>query len=103
MRLRTPFLPTKYTTMFTWNEDKAANNFTKHGITFEEAATVFNDPYFIDFYDPDYSEDEDRFIIIGMSNLQRLLIVSYTERLNSIRLISARETTRQERKTYEEY
>jgi len=89
--------------MFTWNEDKAANNFTKHGITFEEAATVFNDPYFIDFYDPDHSEDEDRFIIIGMSNLQRLLIVSYTERLNSIRLISARETTRQERKTYEEY
>jgi hypothetical protein len=89
--------------MFTWNEDKAANNFTEHGITFEEAATVFNDPYFIDFYDPDYSEDEDRFIIIGMSNLQRLLIVSYTERLNSIRLISARETTRQERKTYEEY
>ncbi|MGM0540667.1 MAG: BrnT family toxin [Thermodesulfobacteriota bacterium] len=89
--------------MFTWNEDKAANNFTKHGITLEEAATVFNDPYFIDFYDPDHSEDEDRFIIIGMSNLQRLLIVSYTERQSSIRLISARETTRQERKTYEEY
>lgn len=89
--------------MFKWNEDKADRNHKKHGITFEEAATVFNDPYFIDFYDPDHSEDEDRFIIIGMSNRQRLLIVSYTERLNSIRLISARETTRQERITYEEY
>ena len=89
--------------MFTWNEDKAAGNHKKHGIAFEEAATVFNDPYFIDFFDPDHSDDEDRFIIIGMSNRQRLLIVSYTERLNGIRVISARETTRQERTIYEEY
>ena len=89
--------------MFTWNEDKAARNYKKHGIAFKEAATVFNDPYFIDFFDPDSSDDEDRFIIIGMSNRQRLLIISYTERLNGIRLISARETTRQERKIYEEY
>lgn len=87
---------------FNWDEDKAASNLAKHGVSFDEATTVFGDPYFIEFYDPDHSDDEDRFIMVGMSSMQRLLIVSYTDRHGAIRLISARETTRQERKAYEE-
>jgi uncharacterized protein len=63
---------------------------------------VFDDPLYIDFYDPDHSEEEARYLIIGASNRRRLLIVSYTERDDSIRLISAREVTRSEREAYEE-
>ncbi len=87
---------------FEWNEDKAAGNLSKHGVLFEEAKTVFDDPLYVDFYDPDHSEDEERYLIVGESNRGRLLIVSYTERGNSIRLISAREVTRTEREAYEE-
>nr|WP_199316682.1 BrnT family toxin [Chroococcidiopsis sp. [FACHB-1243]] len=63
-------------------------------LLFEEAKSVFDDPLYVDFYDPDRSEDEERYLIVGESNRGRLLIVSYTERKNSIRLISAREVTR---------
>ncbi|MGV2832042.1 BrnT family toxin [Myxosarcina sp. GI1(2024)] len=87
---------------FEWSENKAASNLSKHGVSFEEAKTVFDDPFYVDFYDPDHSEDEERYLIIGASNRGRLLIVSYTERGDSIRLISARELTRAERKAYEE-
>jgi uncharacterized protein len=87
---------------FEWDEGKAESNLIKHGISFDDAQTVFNDPLYVDFYDPDHSEDEDRYLIIGESNRGRLLIVSYTERGNVIRLISARETTKIERKMYEE-
>lgn len=87
---------------FEWDENKTAKNQSKHGVSFEEAKTVFNDPFYIDFYDPDYSDDEERYLIVGKSNQKRLLIVSYTERKDLIRLISARETTRTERETYEE-
>lgn len=87
---------------FEWNRDKAVNNLSKHGISFEEAKTVFNDPLFVDFYDPDHSEDEERYLIVGESNLGRLLIVSYTERKDLIRIISARKVTRNEQKAYEE-
>lgn len=87
---------------FEWNNEKAASNLAKHRVSFEEAKTVFDDPLYVDFYDPDHSEDEERYLIIGQSNLERLLIVSYTERRDSIRLISAREVTRTERETYEE-
>lgn len=62
----------------------------------------FDDPLYIDFYDPDHSEDEERYLIIGESNQGRLLIVSYTERDDLTRLISAREVTRAERESYEE-
>jgi hypothetical protein len=75
---------------------------SKHGVSFEEAETVFDDSLLIDFYDPDHSEDEARYLIVGVSNRKRLLIVSYTERGDSIRLISAREVTRSEREAYEE-
>lgn len=87
---------------FEWNSDKAASNLSKHSVSFEEAKTVFDDPLYVDFYDPDHSEDEERYLIVGESDQGRLLIVSYTERGNSIRLISAREVTRTEREAYEE-
>jgi uncharacterized protein len=70
--------------------------------SFGEAKTVFDDPLYIDFYDPDHSDDEERYIIIGESQQRRLLIVSYTERDHKTRLINAREVTPKERKDYEE-
>ncbi|MCM1983636.1 BrnT family toxin [Lyngbya confervoides] len=87
---------------FEWDGNKAERNLSKHGVSFEEAETVFDDPLYVDFYDPDHSEDEERYLIIGESNQGRLLIVSYTERGDSTRLISAREVTQAERKSYEE-
>jgi hypothetical protein len=87
---------------FEWDENKAAANLSKHGVSFDEAKTVFDDPLYVDFYDPDHSYDEHRYIIIGQSQQGRLLIVSYTEREDVIRLISAREVTRGEREAYEE-
>lgn len=74
---------------FEWDSGKAAANLSKHGVSFDEAETVFDDPLYIDFYDPDHSEG-------------RLLMVSYTERNDAIRIISCREVTRTERETYEE-
>ena len=85
-----------------WDENKAATNLLKHRVSFNEAKTVFDDPLYVDFYDPDHSDDEQRYIIVGQSQKGRLLIVSYTERANTIRLISAREVTQRERKTYEQ-
>ena len=87
---------------FEWDKNKAARNFSKHGVSFEEAKTVFDDPLYINLYDPDHSEDESRYLIIGASNRRRLLIASYTEKGNLIRIISAREVTRSEREAYEE-
>jgi len=85
-----------------WEEAKAAANRQKHGISFEEAATIFDDPLYVDFYDPDHSVDEHRYLIIGTSSAGQLLIVSYTERDDAVRLISARKVTLSERKAYEE-
>ena len=87
---------------FEWDENKAAVNLSKHGISFEEAKTVFDDPLYVDFYDPDHSDEEERYIIVGESQPGNLLIVSYTERADFIRLISARKVTRVEREVYEE-
>jgi uncharacterized protein len=87
---------------FDWDQDKAVSNLSKHGVSFEEAKTVFDDPLYVDFYDPAHSDEEDRYLIVGESSQRRLLIASYTERGNLIRLISAREVTRTERKVYEE-
>jgi hypothetical protein len=87
---------------FEWDENKAARNLSKHRVSFEEAKTVFDDPLYVDFYEPDHSDDEERYLIVGESNRGRLLIVSYTERGDLIRLISAREVTRAEREAYEE-
>ena len=81
---------------------KAESNVEKHGVSFDEAATVFSDPLYIGFYDPDHSIDEHRYLIMGQSTAGRLLIVSYTERDDVVRLISAREVTAAERRAYEE-
>lgn len=86
---------------FEWDEEKAEHNRSKHGVTFDEAETVFEDYFYVDFYDPKHSVEEHRFLIIGESNRGRLLIVSYTERDDKIRIISARELTPQERRIYE--
>ncbi|MDB9431791.1 BrnT family toxin [Microcystis aeruginosa] len=79
-----------------------SSNLSKHGVSFEEAKTIFDDPLYVNFYDPDHSEGEERYPIVGESDRGRLLIVSYTERGDAVRLISAREVTRTEREAYEE-
>jgi uncharacterized DUF497 family protein len=87
---------------FDWDSNKASANFRKHGITFNEAATVFGDPLSSTFYDPDHSQGESRFITIGLSDHNKILIVSHVDRRGIMRIISAREATRHERKFYEE-
>lgn len=87
---------------YEWDENKAATNLSKHGVSFEEAKTVFDDPLYVDFYDPDHSNEEHRFILLGQSAQGRLLFVSYMERNSTIRLISAREATPSERRAYEQ-
>jgi uncharacterized protein len=86
---------------FEWDEEKANSNLEKHGVDFEEAQTVFDDLFNIEFYDPAHSIAEHRFLAVGESNSERLLIVSYTERDGRIRIISARELTPKERRSYE--
>jgi uncharacterized DUF497 family protein len=87
---------------FEWDGDKKKSNERKHGVSFEEAATLFADPLALIFDDEWHSSIEVREIIIGHSANQRLLIVSFTERNGVVRLISAREATKKERKDYEE-
>ncbi|MBI0068863.1 MULTISPECIES: BrnT family toxin [unclassified Snodgrassella] len=86
---------------FEWSQEKAASNIKKHGVSFDEAVTVFWDENALIINDPDHSEDEDRFILLGMSENLRVLVVIHCERGNTIRLISARTATKQERKQYE--
>ena len=88
---------------FEWDADKAASNIAKHGVTFDEARTVFGDPLAVIFDDEEHSRDELREIIIGHSVLRRLLLVSFTERGDEVvRIISARKANKRERKDYEE-
>ncbi len=87
---------------FEWDPAKAAANLRTHGVSFEEAATVFQDPLAKIHSDPDHSESEDRAILIGHSTAGRMLLVAFTDRQGRIRLISARPTTRRERNEYEE-
>ena len=86
---------------FEWDPDKSEVNLKKHGISFHEASTVFNDPLAITFNDPDYSISEHRFLTFGHSRADQLLCVVHTERLGKTRIISARRATRQEREIYE--
>lgn len=86
---------------FEWNEAKAAGNYEKHGISFEAAATVFGDPLAATFDDPDHSQEEQRMITIGESRDGDILVVAHTAREARIRIISAREATRRERRFYE--
>jgi uncharacterized DUF497 family protein len=87
---------------FAWDENKNTRNQRKHGISFEEASTVFYDEEALDFYDPDHSEDEDRFVLLGMSLRARVLVVISCEREKDsvVRIISARRADRQEEKDY---
>ena len=87
---------------FEWDEDKAIANLKKHKVSFEEAKTVFADPFAITIDDPKHSADERRFVDAGASADGKILVVSYTERERKIRLISCRKATRAERKIYEE-
>jgi hypothetical protein len=86
---------------FEWDNEKATRNYKKHGVRFEEAATVFYDPLSATFDDPDHSVDERRFITIGYSAHGRLLVVSHTDRGKAIRIISARRATARERRRHE--
>jgi uncharacterized protein len=86
---------------FHWDPAKALSNIEKHGVSFEEAVTVFGDPLAVTIFDPDHSVGEFRLLTTGLSRSQRLLVVSHTERESEVRLITARLATRQERKSYE--
>jgi uncharacterized DUF497 family protein len=88
--------------IFEWDPEKARQNEQKHGVTFFEASEVFGDDHSSSVEDPDHSIDEARYLIFGMSARGRYLLVSYTERGDRIRLISARQMTSQERRAYEE-
>ncbi len=87
---------------FEWDDEKAERNLQKHGVTFEEASTVFGDPLARTIHDPLHSEEEDRYVNLGQSQRGRLLVVVFTDREERIRIISARVATRRERKKYEE-
>lgn len=87
---------------FEWNPDKATLNSEKHGVSFPEAATVFNDPLSVTFPDRQHSIGESRYVIIGISRYGQLLIVAHTDRGEKVRIISARKATRQEQRFYEE-
>jgi uncharacterized DUF497 family protein len=86
---------------FEWDPDKAAANLAKHGVSFEEASTVFGDPLATTISDPDHSVGEQRFLTTGLSTQQRVVIVWHTDREDVIRIIGAREATPHERRIYE--
>ena len=89
---------------FEWDDKKSASNQKKHGVSFEEAKTVFSDQFARLIADPDHSDDEDRFILLGTSISSRLLVVCHCVRVDdAIRLISARKADKQEREIYEGY
>ena len=88
--------------IFEWDGEKARENEEKHSVGFLEASEVFDDDHSSTVPDPDHSVDEDRFLIFGVSKQGRYLVVSYTERGDRIRLISARQMTSRERRAYEE-
>lgn len=87
---------------FQWDREKAQANRRKHGVSFTEAVTAFGDPLSMNMPDPDHSQVEQRFIVLGMSDRYRLLVVSYTDRPPRTRIISARMASRHERRQYEE-
>lgn len=88
--------------VYEWDPEKAERNLQKHGVAFDEAASVFLDPLALTYSDPDHSAEEEREITIGVSGKERLLFVSHCERADGLRIISARKATRQERRQYEE-
>lgn len=88
--------------IFAWDARKAAVNLKKHGVDFREATTVFHDPLSITFPDDKHSADEQRFLTIGISRYERILVIAHTEENDTIRIISVRRATQREQKFYEE-
>lgn len=88
--------------LFEWDTEKAITNWKIHGITFDEASTAFKDTLSLTIYDPLHSEKENRFILIGSSHKNRLLVIVHTERGDKVRIISARKAKKKERQYYEE-
>lgn len=88
--------------IFEWDDNKNQINIDKHGIDFQEASTAFGDPMALDFDDPDHSIGEYRLLLLGMTITQRYIVMSYTERDDKIRIISARDMTRHEKRIYME-
>jgi len=86
--------------IFEWDEDKARRNKAKHGTSFHEGKTVFNDPFAVTIPDPDHSEGEERWMDIGISVRGRLVVVWYTERRDAIRIIGCRKATAVEQRYY---
>ena len=86
---------------FEWDEAKAKSNVAKHGVSFEEASTVFGDARSLTIPDPAHSQLEERFVVLGQSHQRKLLVVVHTERGDNIRIISARRASRKERNCYE--
>ena len=86
---------------FEWNHQKAEFNSQKHGITFDEASTVFGDTLSVTFPDLEHSIQEERYLIIGLSSKNKILVISHVYRNESIRIISARQATKREQKFYE--
>lgn len=87
---------------FEWDLGKAAENLRRHGVSFEEASQAFRDPLSRTIHDPDHSDEEHRFLLLGESEAGRLLVVAHTDRGRRVRIISARVAGRRERKTYQE-
>lgn len=87
---------------FEWDDTKAASNFGKHGVSFQEASTAFGDPFAGTFPDPDHSQGEERWLTVGVSVDGRLLVVAHTEHDVTFRIISARVATTHERNCYEQ-
>lgn len=87
--------------VFEWDPDKAAANVTEHGVSFEEAASAFADPLSSTIPDPDHSAEEERFVLLGMSFRNQLVVVIHAETGDTIRVISARPATGAERRAYE--
>jgi len=88
--------------LFEWDTNKAKENLEIHGVSFDEACTAFRDALSLTIYDPLHSEEEDRFVLLGNSHKDRLMVVVHTVRGDNIRLISARKASKKERKQYEE-
>lgn len=87
--------------LFEWDEAKAETNISRHGVSFDEAKTIFNDPYLLTFDDRYHSDHEQRYLSLGISSAGRLLLAVHTDRGEAIRLISSRTVTPKERRTYE--
>ncbi len=86
--------------LFEWDETKARSNEVKHGVRFEEAKTIFNDPFSLTISDPDHSAEQERWLDIGFSSRGRLLVVWYNERSERIRIIGCRMATKAEERAY---